>query len=138
MGEEIKKIEGVNTCKFKTKQEALEQMKESLKEYDGDLMETYEGENNISCAFFREYEPAYDYVMQYSQYVEEPCYIKKDIVRNDYMSDDDWYMLYIFRVRYKNTYRKRNKNDYHCRQYTKNFFNLSFYFHFMFLLLSSC
>ena len=52
LGEEIKKIEGVNTCKFKTKQEALEQMKESLKSYDGDLMDTYEGENNIFPASY--------------------------------------------------------------------------------------
>ena len=52
LGEEIKKIEGVNTCKFKTKQEALEQMKESLKSYDGDLLDTYEGENNIFPASY--------------------------------------------------------------------------------------
>ena len=52
LGEEINKLEGINTCKFKTKQEALEQMKESLKEYDGDLMETYEGENNIFPASY--------------------------------------------------------------------------------------
>ena len=52
LGDEIKAIEGVNTCKFKTKQEALEQMKESLKSYDGNLMDTYEGENNIFPASY--------------------------------------------------------------------------------------
>ena len=52
LGEEINKLEGINTCKFKTKQEALEQMKESLKDYDGDLLETYEGENNIFPASY--------------------------------------------------------------------------------------
>ena len=52
LGNEIKAIEGVNTCRFKTKQEALEQMKESLKSYDGNLMDTYEGENNIFPASY--------------------------------------------------------------------------------------
>lgn len=52
LGEEINKLNGINTCKFKTKQQALEQMKESLKDYDGNLMETYEGENNIFPASY--------------------------------------------------------------------------------------
>lgn len=48
---EIKLLEGVNTVVFKTKQQALESFKEQLKD-NPDLLEGYEGENNIFPASF--------------------------------------------------------------------------------------
>ncbi|MGN1299004.1 MAG: permease-like cell division protein FtsX [Candidatus Scatovivens sp.] len=47
IGEKINKLDGINTVKFKNKQQALEQMKEQLKDEDGKLFKAYEGENNI-------------------------------------------------------------------------------------------
>lgn len=46
LGQQINKLDGINTCKFKTKQEALEQMKQGLKD-DSDVLAAYEGENNF-------------------------------------------------------------------------------------------
>ena len=46
VGEQINKLEGINTVKFKNKQQALEQLKEQLNDETG-LLKTYEGENNI-------------------------------------------------------------------------------------------
>ena len=46
VGEQINKLEGINTIKFKNKQQALEQLKEQLNDDTG-LLKTYEGENNI-------------------------------------------------------------------------------------------
>ena len=51
LGNKIKALDGVNTVKFKTKEQALESMKESMKEYK-DLLEGYEGENNIFPASY--------------------------------------------------------------------------------------
>lgn len=47
----IKALEGINTVTFKSKQEALDLMKENLKD-NQDLLEGYEGENNIFPASF--------------------------------------------------------------------------------------
>lgn len=47
----IKSLEGINTVTFKSKQEALDLMKENLKD-NQDLLEGYEGENNIFPASF--------------------------------------------------------------------------------------
>ena len=77
LGEEINKLEGINTCRFKTKQEALEQMKESLKDYDGDLMETYEGENNI-------FPPSYMITLTDLSLSEE---IQEKILEMDFVDD---------------------------------------------------
>ncbi len=49
--ENIKKLEGINTVIFKSKQEALDTMKERLKD-NQELFEGYEGENNIFSASF--------------------------------------------------------------------------------------
>ena len=51
LGNKIKALEGVNTVKFKTKEQALQTMKEDMKEYK-DLLEGYEGENNIFPASY--------------------------------------------------------------------------------------
>ena len=51
LGEQIRKLEGVNQAKFKTKEEALDSMKESMQEYK-DLLEGYEGQNNIFPASY--------------------------------------------------------------------------------------
>ena len=47
IGNKINKLDGINTVKFKNKQQALEQMKEQLNDEDGSLFKAYEGENNI-------------------------------------------------------------------------------------------
>ena len=47
----IKALDGINTVTFKSKQEALDLMKENLKD-NQDLLEGYEGENNIFPASF--------------------------------------------------------------------------------------
>lgn len=49
--EKIKNLEGINTVTFKSKQEALESMKENLKD-NQDLLDGYEGESNIFPASF--------------------------------------------------------------------------------------
>ena len=49
--EQIKALDGINTVTFKSKQEALDSMKENLKD-NQDLLEGYEGENNIFPASF--------------------------------------------------------------------------------------
>ena len=49
--EQIKSLDGINTVTFKSKQEALDAMKENLKE-NQDLLEGYEGEKNIFPASF--------------------------------------------------------------------------------------
>ncbi len=49
--EQIKALEGINTVTFKSKQEALDSMKENLKD-NQELLEGYEGENNIFPASF--------------------------------------------------------------------------------------
>lgn len=49
--EMIKSLDGINTVTFKSKQEALDSMKENLKD-NQDLLEGYEGENNIFPASF--------------------------------------------------------------------------------------
>ena len=48
---QIKELDGINTVTFKSKQEALDSMKENLKD-NQDLLEGYEGENNIFPASF--------------------------------------------------------------------------------------
>lgn len=47
----IKSLEGINTVVFKSKQQALDAMKENLKD-NQELLEGYEGENNIFPASF--------------------------------------------------------------------------------------
>ena len=47
LGEQISKIEGVNKTQFKSKEDALNQMKEKFGEENESLLEGYEGENNI-------------------------------------------------------------------------------------------
>lgn len=49
--DKIKALNGINTVTFKSKQEALDLMKENLKD-NQDLLEGYEGENNIFPASF--------------------------------------------------------------------------------------
>lgn len=49
--EKIKALDGINTVTFKSKQEALDLMKENLKD-NQELLEGYEGENNIFPASF--------------------------------------------------------------------------------------
>ena len=51
LGENIRKIDGVSTVDFVSKDEALEQMKERFGERQ-DLLEGYEGENNIFTASY--------------------------------------------------------------------------------------
>ena len=51
LGEEINQIEGVNTVEYVSKEEALDQMKEKFAENE-DLLEGYEGENNIFTASY--------------------------------------------------------------------------------------
>ena len=51
LGEKIRAIDGVNTVDFVSKDEALEQMKERFGERQ-DLLEGYEGENNIFTASY--------------------------------------------------------------------------------------
>ena len=51
LGEKIRAIDGVNTVEFVSKDEALEQMKERFGERQ-DLLEGYEGENNIFTAYY--------------------------------------------------------------------------------------
>ncbi len=48
---QIKALDGINTVSFKSKQQALDLMKENLKD-NQDLLEGYEGENNIFPASF--------------------------------------------------------------------------------------
>lgn len=48
---EIKSIDGVNTVTYKSKQEALDSLKEQMKDYK-QLLEGYEGENNVFPASF--------------------------------------------------------------------------------------
>ena len=49
--DQIKGLDGINTVTFKSKQEALDSMKENLKD-NQDLLAGYEGENNIFPASF--------------------------------------------------------------------------------------
>lgn len=51
LGEEIGKINGVNKIEYKSKEDALNQMKEKFGE-NQDLLEGYEGENNIFTASY--------------------------------------------------------------------------------------
>ncbi len=51
LGEEINQIEGVNKVEYVSKEEALDQMKEKFAENE-DLLEGYEGENNIFTASY--------------------------------------------------------------------------------------
>ncbi len=51
LGEEIKKIDGVNTIEYKSKEAALDQMKEKFED-NQDLLEGYEGDNNIFTASY--------------------------------------------------------------------------------------
>ncbi len=46
LGEDIKKINGVNTTQYVSKETALDQMKEKFSEHE-EFLEGYEGENNI-------------------------------------------------------------------------------------------
>lgn len=46
LGEEIQKINGVNTTQYVSKENALDQMKEKFSEHE-EFLEGYEGENNI-------------------------------------------------------------------------------------------
>ena len=46
LGEEIQKINGVNTTQYVSKETALDQMKEKFSEHE-EFLEGYEGENNI-------------------------------------------------------------------------------------------
>ncbi len=48
---EIKKLDGVNTVTYKNKQQALDSLKEQMKDYK-QLLEGYEGENNVFPASF--------------------------------------------------------------------------------------
>lgn len=52
LGEQISKIEGVNKTQFKSKEDALNQMKEKFGEENESLLEGYEGENNIFTASY--------------------------------------------------------------------------------------
>ncbi len=52
LGEQISKIQGVNKTQFKSKEDALNQMKENLGEENESLLEGYEGENNIFTASY--------------------------------------------------------------------------------------
>ena len=52
LGEQISKIEGVNKTQFKSKEDALMQMKEKFGEENESLLEGYEGENNIFTASY--------------------------------------------------------------------------------------
>jgi cell division transport system permease protein len=49
--EEIKALDGVNTVKYKNKQQALDSLKEQMQD-SKDLLEGYEGENNVFPASF--------------------------------------------------------------------------------------
>lgn len=49
--DEIKKLDGVNTVTYKNKQQALDSLKEQMKDYK-QLLEGYEGENNVFPASF--------------------------------------------------------------------------------------
>ena len=51
LGEEIKKINGVNTIEYKSKEAALDQMKEKFSDNE-ELLDGYEGENNIFTASY--------------------------------------------------------------------------------------
>ena len=51
LGEQIKQINGVNTVEYKSKEAALDQMKEKFEE-NQDLLAGYEGENNIFTASY--------------------------------------------------------------------------------------
>jgi cell division transport system permease protein len=51
LGEKIQNVDGVNTVTFKSKQEALDSMKEDLKEYQ-ELLGAYDGEKNIFPASY--------------------------------------------------------------------------------------
>ena len=51
LGNKIRALDGVNTVKFKTKEQALETMKQDMKEYN-ELLAGYEGENNIFPASY--------------------------------------------------------------------------------------
>ena len=51
LGEQIKQINGVNTIEYKSKEAALDQMKEKFEE-NQDLLAGYEGENNIFTASY--------------------------------------------------------------------------------------
>ncbi len=51
LGEEINKIDGVNTTEYVSKEEALDQMKERFAENE-ELLEGYDGENNIFTASY--------------------------------------------------------------------------------------
>ncbi len=52
LGEEIAKIQGVNKTQFKSKEDALNQMKERFGEENESLLEGLEGENNIFTASY--------------------------------------------------------------------------------------
>ena len=51
LGNKIRALDGVNTVKFKTKEQALETMKQDMEEYK-ELLAGYEGENNIFPASY--------------------------------------------------------------------------------------
>ena len=51
LGEDIQKVNGVNTIEYKSKEAALDQMKQKFSENE-ELLEGYEGENNIFTASY--------------------------------------------------------------------------------------
>ena len=98
--EKIRAIDGVSTTKFVSKEEALNQMKENLKD-NQELLEGYEGKNNIFPASFivkikdqSKYEKVYEKIMKFSN-------VKKvtknnESIKQASMINDEINVMFIF------------------------------------------
>ena len=79
---EIKSLDGINTVTFKSKQEALDLMKENLKD-NQDLLEGYEGENNIFPASFIVTLTDLSLATEVEAKIDSMDYVKKITSNND-------------------------------------------------------
>ena len=79
---QIKSLNGVNTVTFKSKQEALDSMKENLKD-NQDLLEGYEGENNIFPASFVVTLTDLSLAKEIEAKIDSMDYVKKITSNND-------------------------------------------------------
>ena len=98
--EKIRAIDGVSTTKFVSKEEALNQMKENLKD-NQELLEGYEGKNNIFPASFivkikdqSKYEKVYEKIMKFSNVREVTK--NKESIKQASMINDEINVMFIF------------------------------------------
>ena len=98
--EQIKSLDYINTVVFKSKQEALDLMKENLKD-NQELLEGYEGKNNIFPASFivkikdqSKYEKVYEKIMKFSNVRKVTK--NNESIKQASMINDEINVMFIF------------------------------------------